>query len=166
MTTDFGFKKLTTGNVLEPDPINSIFGFPSPTTHAERLEDIFTPVLKETVPVDVRAMFAVAQGIMAYGHFFYPLYTVGHDELLRVAEAAITHKCGALCAPPSGRNLKDKIDWLEGQGVLTSQQAERWHHTREFRNEVSHPQHRRLVPPGVAIGDLQRMAAEINALYS
>ena len=45
------------------------------------------------VQFDVHRQFEVARGAMLYGCFFYPLFSLGVDQLLKVAESAVTHKC-------------------------------------------------------------------------
>src|SRR5262249_39654732 len=60
---------------------------------------ILKPALSGNVPIDVKELFEVARGAMLYGYFFYPLYALADEQLSRVAEAAITHKCLELSAP-------------------------------------------------------------------
>jgi hypothetical protein len=36
--------------------------------------------LDETVPEDIRDLFEVAQGVLCYGIFFYPLYSLGAQQ--------------------------------------------------------------------------------------
>jgi hypothetical protein len=45
---------------------------------------------------------------------------------------------------------EDKIDWLAARGVLTSDEAQRWHGYRDPRNEASHPEFQAMHMPGDA----------------
>jgi hypothetical protein len=104
----FGFKKITPSNWLDPDKV--LRGFvkmsstgAQPLTADDYLRHILSPELIESVPKDVRALFEVARGAMIYGYFFYPLFTLAAEQLFRVSEAAVSHKCKALGAPKSKR---------------------------------------------------------------
>lgn len=75
--TDFGFKKLTVENWLEPDGILKIFVdlYTGETiTGNERAKGILEPKLLASVPLPIQRLFEVARGALLYGYFFYPLY--------------------------------------------------------------------------------------------
>lgn len=94
------FRQLTPSNWAEPDPIHRLLtiirpdGSQSPVSGAYLVEGFLSFQLNEAVPRPIRAMFEVARGTMCYGYFFYPLYTLGAEQLYRVAEAGIRHRCG------------------------------------------------------------------------
>jgi hypothetical protein len=76
---NLGFKKLTVDNWLQPDEASSSFARISPidgklfpVTGNDRLLVILEPNLEETVPFEIRKMFEVARGALAYGYFFIP----------------------------------------------------------------------------------------------
>ncbi len=170
---DLKFKRLTVENWLDSDPTVAIFagrllpdGTNQPYSGDDWLRDILVPSLSEKVPLEVVELYEVARGALVYGYFFYPLYTLGFEQLFRVAEAAIVHKCAAMSAPTSRKHFVQRIDWLASQGVLSAEATRHWHSARELRNYASHPQRQTLTVPGEAIGALQRMANDINALFS
>ncbi len=129
---------------------------------------ILKPNLNETVPTEVKALFEVARGSLVYGYFFYPLYTLGLEQLFRVAEAAVTRKCKTMEAPRAickGGFLK-KVKYLVEMKVIPNQKEEIWNAIRGLRNIASHPQDQSILAPGEAIGKLSRIADEINSLFS
>ncbi len=94
---NLGFKKLTVDNWTEPDKVSTLFarfspvdGQARPITGDEWMRHILKPNLIDEVPKDIRALFEVARGAIAYGYFFYPLYTLAEEQLYRVVEAAVT----------------------------------------------------------------------------
>ncbi|TEU15931.1 MAG: DUF4145 domain-containing protein [Anaerolineales bacterium] len=168
----FGFKEITPSNWLERDDVLRGFvrmssdGQSQPITGDEYLRDILRPKLLESVPTDVQALFEVARGAMAYSYFFYPLYTLAAEQLFRVAEAALAHKCNALAAPKSRDSFKKRISWLVEEGVIPGSEFVRWDAVRELRNIASHPERQSIFTPGNAIGFLEGIAVQINSLFS
>lgn len=172
MKTKFGFKEITPSNWLEPDDVLKGFvrmspdGEPRSITGDDYLRDILRPELLESVPTDVQALFEVARGAMVYGYFFYPLYTLAAEQLFRVCEAAVAHKCKALEAPKSKETFKKRIDWLVDEGIIPSSEMTRWDAVRQLRNVASHPDRQSIFTPGNAIGMLEGIARQINSLFN
>lgn len=168
----FGFKEITPSNWLERDDVLKGFvrmspsGQSIPLTSEDWLGHILKPKLLESVPADVQALFEVARGAMAYSYFFYPLFTLAAEQLFRVAEAAVAHKCKALGAPESRDTFKKRISWLVEEGVIPSSELNRWDAIRELRNIASHPERQSIFTPGQAIGRLEGIAVQINSLFS
>jgi hypothetical protein len=112
--SDLGFKELTSENWLVPDSTMRGFvrlsfnGKVHSISCEEWLRDILQPTIHEAVPVELRKLFEVARGAMAYGKFFYPIYTIGIEQLLRVVESAVDNKCKGMGAPSSKGNFKKK----------------------------------------------------------
>jgi hypothetical protein len=169
--TKFGFKEITPSNWLEPDEFLKGFvrlssgGQFQPVTGDDYLRDILRPKLLESVPTDVQALLEVARGAMAYGYFFYPLYTLAAEQLFRVAEAAVAHKCMALGVPRSRKTFEKRIYWLVDKGVIPGSEFARWGAIRELRNAASHPERQSILMPGNAIGLLEDIAGQINSLF-
>jgi hypothetical protein len=167
----FGFKEITPNNWLEPDDILRGFvrmspnGQIQPLTSDDYLRDILNPKLLEAAPTDVQALFEVARGAMVYGYFFYPLYTLAGEQLFRVAEATVTYKCKALDAPSSTKTFEKRIKWLVDKGVIPHSELARWDATRRLRNITSHSESQSILTPGNAIGILEGIAGQINALF-
>jgi len=168
----FGFKEITPSDWLEPDDVLKGFVRISPDgrshtiTGEEYLRDILRPRLLESVPIGVQALFEVARGGMVYGYFFYPLYALAVEQLFRVIEATVAHKCKALGAPRSTRTFKKRIDWLVERGVIPGSESARWHAARKLRNTASHPERQTIFTPGNAVGMLQGIAEDLNSLFS
>lgn len=168
---NFGFKKVSKNNWLEPDPVLRGFVRVSPDGRSQRLTDddylnlVLKPRLLESVPTEVQALFEVARGTIVYGYFFYPLYTLAAEQLFRVAESAILHKCKGLGTPSSKGTLKKKIEWLIGQGIISESELNRWEAIRKLRNAASHPDRQSIFTPGMAIGFLEGIAEQINSIF-
>lgn len=167
----FGFKEISPSNWLERDDALKEFvqitpeGQVQPITSDDYLRYILKPKLLESVPTDVRALFEVARGAMAYGYFFYPLYTLAAEQLFRVAETAVTHKCKTSGAPKSRNTFEKRIGWLVDKGVIPSSERVRWDATRELRNMASHPKCQTILTPGNTMGLLENIATQINSLF-
>lgn len=113
--TNLGFKKLTVDNWLEPDKVSSSFvgistvdGQVHTISGNEWVSCILKPNLIEAVPTEIRALFEVARSALAYGYFFYPLYTLAGEQLFRVAETAVNLKCKEMGAPRSKDTFQKK----------------------------------------------------------
>ncbi len=171
MTTRFGFKKLTPANWLQPDTPSTIWtrrepdGTMHPVEGDDWVRSILKPQLTETVPDEVQRLFEVARSALAYGYFFYPLYTLGTDQLHRVAEAAVTHKCRAIGAPSKIRTFEKKVQYLMDLHFIPKSEETRWNGIRGSRNESSHADHQSIMPPTVAIRTVKIIADQINALF-
>jgi hypothetical protein len=158
-----GIKQLTVENWLRPDDVIRYF------VGMERAEDyvadVLRPKLSEQVPQDIHRLFDVARAIMLYGYLYYPLFTAGLEQLFRVGEAAIIHKCIQSASPASETRLEHRIDWLAEKGALSREEADYWHTLRHLRNSASHPTRQSIGPPGAAIGILYRLSQDINDLF-
>lgn len=161
--TDYehGIKKLTEENWLKPDGVWSYFEGISSGEKWIRI--ILHPVLAETVPLEVRKLFEVARSAMVYAYFFYPLNTLAEEQLYRVVEAGVTHKCEALGAPKSQKRFQQKVDWLTDQGIIPKHEKAWWDAVRDLRNMTSHPRRQFIIPPGGALG---LITEKINSLFS
>lgn len=162
-------KRLAAENWLEPDSISASFWEVSlPEGKARRITGddwvrmIFKPALSDSVPAEVRNLFEVARGAMAYGYFFYPLYTLGLEQLFRVAEAAVTLKCRQMKAPSSADDFEKKVDYLISKGIASG----KWHTIRRIRNILTHAERPNILPPGTVLENLNLIAGYINSLFS
>ena len=170
--TNFGLKEISPSSWLEPDDVLKGFVRISPDgrchtiTGEEYLGDILRPRLLESVPKGVQALFEVARGGMVYGYFFYPLYTLAAEQLFRVVEAAVAHKCKALGTPGSRGTFEKGIDWLVEGGIIPRSESAHWYATRKLRNAASHPKCQIILSPGDAIRILERTADNLNSLFS
>lgn len=95
---NLGFKVLSLDNWMLTDPVMRDFaminnGVLSSMTASDWAASILEPKLTDNVPIEVLKLFEVARGLMLYGYFFYPVYTLALEQLSRVAETSINHKC-------------------------------------------------------------------------
>jgi len=82
---------------------------------------------------------------------FYPLLTLGTEQMFRVFEASVTEKCKILNATAKVKTLADKINWLGEQFAIDPQDVFRWTTIRHLRNEASHPTAQSILPPNEAL---------------
>jgi hypothetical protein len=171
-----GLKQLTIDNWQEPDPVVSAFVRLSPQDGAIRAlsgddwaRGFLAIELSDRVPLEVRRPFDVARGALVYGYFFYPLYTLGAEQLFRAAEAAIRHKCREVGVSDTTLNKPDfyhRTRALVREGAISHADQDRWDDLRELRNLASHPEDQSIFSPGIAIGALRRVAADVEGLFS
>jgi hypothetical protein len=166
-----GLKQLTSKNWLEADPaslVRSAISFPGrsiPTPPwPERLDEVLRPRLTGSVPTDVAALFETGQGAMAYGYFYYRLYTLGAEHLLRAFEAAVVLRARREGFDAERAMLADTLRWLTTKGVLTQADCDALQPLRTLRNAASHPGFQSLLTPGMAIAFLDDIAKEIGVL--
>jgi hypothetical protein len=163
-----GFKELRVENWRRADRTSSLFFRPASESPENDGGDrwaelLLQPRLSERVPSEVRDLFEVARGAMLYGFLFYPLYTLGSEQLFRVFEAALKHKCKLAKAPPELCGFRAMQKWLEARGHLA--EPRRWDAVREIRNETSHPERQFLVTPHQALRDLETSVGLIDSLF-
>ncbi|SKC66167.1 hypothetical protein SAMN05445504_0506 [Burkholderia sp. CF099] len=163
-----GIKQVTPDNWLEIDPAWTGVHMPSSNDGPGEAwaRYVMQTKLSRTVPTDIAALFSVAQGMIVYGLFFYPLMTQGCDQILRVIEAAVRVKCVQLDAPPAPtKTYVNALTWLLKQGVISPEAEKQWHAARMLRNEVSHPSFQHIYSVGMMREQLEIGAMLINDLF-
>jgi hypothetical protein len=169
------FKKVTPRNWVERDPINENFVMPGKLGWQRMTGDdwagLFLGIeLAACVPEPVQHLFQAAQSTLPYGHFFYPLYTLGSEQLYRVADAAALHRYRDMGGPRTKRGADPtcaaRIRWLCQHGVIADKYAHQWGGFRELRNDTSHPEMQSLFTPGNAYTMLRAVAECVSALYA
>jgi hypothetical protein len=175
-------KRLTIENWLQPDPVSLAWGRVTFQTgivsHAqgEGWLVAFTRVeLDPAVPLEVRRLFDTARAALVYGFLYYELYTLGLEQLGLVAEAAFAHRAAAdgcpMQKPPNKKGevydttFGARIAWMTDNGHLTPAEAVRWDGHRQWRNHGAHRDDQQVIPPTIAVPMLQKLAADINALF-
>lgn len=171
-TIPLGFKKLTLDNWKLPDPANDYFvrlnfqtGEESKISDDERVEKFLKIELESSVPIDVRRQFETARGAMLYGCFFYPLFALGIDQLLRVAESAVTHKCSILRLTKDKARYEVKLQKLKNSNHLVEKEYEDWEDLRKLRNDFSHSKFQTIFPSFNAVFFLKHITDKINKLF-
>lgn len=172
---DLRLKELTVDNWQEADSTGSLFvqlssrdGTTQAITGDEWAQHILAVKLSKQVPLEVRRLFVVAQGALTYGYFFYPLYTLGTEQLFRVGEAATRHKCRELRLSAGKKKYPGFSDWLKllrEAGVVHPEDKRRWDALLGLRNLASHPEDQSILPPGIAIEQLRSIASDIDRLF-
>lgn len=164
-----GFKKLTPENWREFEETWLVKikadGTSSPLTADDITAAILEGELHSSVPDDVRNLFEVARGVMCYGGFFHPAYTVGHDQLFKVMEAAVGHKCALADAPKSKKRYVERLNWLVENGHIDELLRDRWQGARRIRNMTSHVQGQWILALGMACDGVYFARILINALF-
>jgi hypothetical protein len=111
-SNDFGFKRLSLENWLTIDPAwNGVVMSASRADPTEAwVDDLVKTVLDPVVPVAIRKLFETARGVLVYSLTFYPLLTLGAEQLFRVLETAASAKCKMLNAPQNIKVFADRIN--------------------------------------------------------
>lgn len=170
-----GFKKLTVENFDQRDEANNAFGRLDltigkvvPVTRHDRARAFLSVELGEHVPQEVRDLFAVARGTMLYGEFFYPMYTLGDEQMHRVTDAAAHHRYLQLGGELESGNVPSfygRIKRLIGKGAIPEEEQTRWDAYRQLRNIASYADFQQLHAPGDAYTSCKLVAMSVNDLF-
>ena len=151
------FKKLTPDNWHEVDRTAShIVRVREDDTENELNEDdwaglILQCELSSRAPEDLCHMFEVARGVLCYGCYFYPLYTLGSEQLYRVLNAALIHKCRQMNAPKEIDGFYKALQWLNQSGTFSEARFNQWDASRGLRNDTSHANCQHSYDPTMAL---------------
>jgi hypothetical protein len=180
MDSHFGIKKLTEANWLEPDEVSRTAlarltpeGETILLDQTDYLHAILKPQLSPKVPDDVKRLFEVARGVMVYGWYFYPLFTLGAEQCYRVVEAAVGHRyqqAGGKRSVRSGKRMREfklseKLNWLVKKSIIPKEKESLWQSLRALRNMASHPEHQSIYDPAMSVNMLHHCAEDINSLF-
>jgi hypothetical protein len=137
---EFGFKRLSLETWLTVDAAwQGVFMSYSSRSQPEGFVfDICQKNLSEAVPLPVRKLYETARGALAYSVVFYPLLTLGAEQLLRVIDSATLHKCEQMNAPDIGKFFQ-RIEWLRKHKAIPESEEPRSKQVVELRNQASHP---------------------------
>ncbi len=156
-----GMKRLTIENWREPDPtITLMVG-----TGDAWARLFLTPQLATGVPDEVVKLFETARGAIVYGFQFYPLFTLGVEQVFRVMETAVIRKCEMLGLKPCRDNFDERIKTLHEQGHISEANAATLQAIRHLRNDASHPKEQMILTPAAASGLLRGIVDQINSLF-
>jgi len=171
-SSPLGFKSLTLENWTEADPVNRHFARLSPLAGPVSMgqndwaRNFLSVELSETVPAEIRDLFAVARGAMLYGWFFYPLFKLGEEQMYRVMETAAKLRYRETGGERSRPTFFEAIDSLVEMGHIQADERERWTAARKLRNYSSHAERAAVVPPGFALSILRASARDIDGLFT
>jgi len=164
----FGFKRLTVDNWLAVDPAwaGVVMSSSLPNASDAWVFDLVQSELDPTVPLNIRRLFEIARGTLVYSLMFYPLLTLGTEQMFRVFEAALSAKCADLGAPAKVKTFAEKIEWLTKSGaIVDAPEKNRWTSIRHLRNEASHPKDQSIFPPSEALHIVDAAIELINPLF-
>lgn len=168
-------KQLTTRNWGELDPTiaSGIFvrlslrdGAVDPLSAEDWVRQALVPQLAPHVPEAVREMFEIARGAIVYGVYFYPLFTLGSEQLLRVQEAAAREKAAAVGVDVENATYQELLRALRARGFLSGKDAKEWSERRKRRNFATHADRATILPPATALQELRRAAESMNRLFA
>jgi hypothetical protein len=157
---ELDFSRITEANWFLPDRKNYM---PLRIRKDEWAEGFLAPKLNSSVPLAVRRLFEVARGCMICSWYFYPLATLGFEQMTRVGELAVHERCQSFgnCAA----YFKGNLETLAHAGVISPEDKTRWEAVRDLRNDRSHPKTMMLIDPGQAVGALHSFVELINKLF-
>lgn len=166
--SEFGYKRLTLENWLTVDPAwyGVVMSSSQPNPSEAWVHDLIQTELDPAVPLPIRKLFEIARGTLVYSLMFYPLLTVGTEQMFRVFDAAVSAKCKEMKAPAKVKHFFDKIEWLGKHAVIPSEQLLRWNAIRHLRNEASHPTDQNILPPAEALTILDLAVELIDPLFA
>ena len=127
--------------------------------------DIVRSNLDPKVPLNIRRLFEIVRGTLVYSLMFYPLLTLGTEQMFRVFEVSVTAKCKTLNAPAKVKTFADKINWLGEHAAIDPQDVTRWTAIRHLRNEASHPSDQSILSPHEALHIVDIAIELINPLF-
>jgi hypothetical protein len=164
---DFGFKRLSLENWLTPDSAwAGVFMSYSSSNQCEGfVHDICEKHLADTVPLPVRKLFETARGALVYSVVFYPLLTLGAEQLMRVFETAVSMKCERMSAPDIWK-FPQKIAWLVKHAAIPKEEEDRWKMVVELRNDASHPKDQKIFDLAMTLTILDLAEDLINPLFA
>jgi hypothetical protein len=167
VSNEFGFKRLTAANWLTVDPIWQGFLMSSslPDPSSDWVDDLTRFELDPAVPSAIRKLFEIGRGTLAYSLMFYPLLTLGTEQIFRVLETSAAVKCEEIAAPSRINSFKERIEWLREHGAISEDCLSQWEAVRHLRNEASHPKDQSIISPGMAVMTLNRAVNLINSLF-
>jgi hypothetical protein len=158
-----GVKIITIENWNEPDdralPLEAKSG-------QGLIELILEPKLDNSVPEDIIEMFEVARSAIVYGYYYYPLYTLGAEQIYRVGESAVRHKLDSIKIKNNTQKFANCIDLLKDNLCIDMISYNRWDSVRRLRNSSSHSKNRSIFPPIMIIGLMKVFVEETNRLFS
>ncbi len=155
------FSRVTAENWLSPDRKNYVpFGVPK----EQWIPPFLEPRLATVVPKKVFHAFEVARACMIYSWFFYPLASLGLEQLMRVGKLAVRERCHVL--QQKSDDFAAELKALVAAKVISPADGSRWEALGRLTDDRAFLAGATLFDPGQAIGTLQLITDLINALFS
>jgi hypothetical protein len=121
--------------------------------------------LDDAVPLPVRKLFEAARGALVFSVMFYPLLTLGAEQLLRVLETSLVFKCQQMNAPDIGK-FSQRVEWLRKHKAISTDDEVRWKQLVELRNEASHPKDQMIFGLAQALTILDATVELVDLLFA
>lgn len=154
------FSRVTEKNWLSPDRESYV---PFGVTQEEWIAPFLEPRLESNVPRDVIRAFEVARGCMIYSWFFYPLASLGLEQVTRVGEFAVRERCRLL----QGQSVEFEASLLAlvSAKLISATDEPRWKALCSL-SSCSRLAGITIYDPGQAVMTLRTITDLINALFS
>lgn len=160
-----GFKQTTVENWLEPDPLMGALvnidvrdGSVIPVEGTDWIHFVNELSISHAVPQEVQQAFRFATGAIGYAYFYYPMFTIISQQVLRVADFAIDKLFDAR-GMKKPHSFERRLAILADNGLLNEMEAEHWDGLRRLRNSATHPAWQQNWGLGMSL-DLIRVVAE------
>jgi hypothetical protein len=165
--TPLGIKQIAPDNWLRIDPAWAGIVMPGsrPDPAEAWIAEVMSAQLSERVPLEVRKLTEVARGAVAYGLFFYPLLTLGTEQLYRVLETAAITRRGNLSGQKKRGDFRGAVAWLIKRRVISANNAHQWRSFIDLRHAASHPVDQTIMPPSWAMGLVSTVVELINEIF-
>ncbi len=144
-----GFKIVTPDNWLQPDPLSGSIvrmdrrdGTVHPVDGRDWIRYVHAVPLADRVPQKVLDAFDFVGGAVGYGYFYYPLFTIVVQQILRVADFAVVHlfTVRADLPKPPKKTFEGRLIVLKDAGYVNEAAFTRWTAIRNLRNSATHPE--------------------------
>lgn len=162
----------TEENHLTPDRRMSVWSFVGLGASNQSVDDYVRAFLSIKLPTDASEdlleVFDRVRAVMVYGCYYYPLFSLGVEELYRYHEALIRTALGSAAYKPNGKShtFNRMIEIAVEQNVLSEKEGEAWHAGRWLRNRSSHRESTFLLGPNNALDALQNARDRTEKLLS
>lgn len=167
------FKRLSRDNWREEEPhiqlvsITSASGVQKTPSADDIAAEITAPELSDRVPRNIQELFEVAQGAMCYGSLFYPMFTLGNEQMWRVMEAALMTRAEELGAPSTARkSFSAALNWFNKKSLMPADRVDRWKAAKDLRNMSSHTKRQSLFDATMAMRAVASAQEFIDELYT
>lgn len=167
------FKRLTRDNWREEEShiqivsITSASGIQTTPSADDIAAEIAAPELSDRVPRNIKELFEVAQGAMCYGSLFYPMFTLGNEQMWRVMEAALMTRAEELGAPSTARkSFSAALNWFNKTSAMPAERIDRWKAAKDLRNMSSHAKRQSLFDATMAMRAVDLAQEFIDELYA
>jgi hypothetical protein len=155
------FSRVTEQNWLAPDRKNYV---PFGVTKEQWIAPFLEPRLETFVPRNVIRAFEVARACMIYSWYFYPLATLGLEQVFRVGKFAVRERSRLL--QPKIDNFEEELKVLVAGKIISPTDERRWLAVGGLTGDRAFLAGATLCDPGQAINTLQSIADLINDLFS